>query len=1019
MDRFNLTQWFLGQLEHPHYDSSQTVFMVEEVLYLLILCVSERANATHMSIHDRIERELVHHLCLGPTVYSDLTKRIPERLTEHPDFDKILNRVAKYKAPVSLSDSGRYELKDEYFDQVDPYFWHYSRNNRGEAEKILKGRLKDSKSEFLRPRLVEIMHGPFRDLTKLLHAPVLAQMIAYSLHNVKKMSDNHKSDTVLDETLHLLLLAVTEQYGQNEFFRYASENRYTFEDNDGSKRDMTLFDILTIFLEDEEYKETHARIEWILGEFEKQVPSLEARAMVADYMEKRRARAADASASAEQSDKERKKQAAKERQQKIMAMFAQAQSAFMEQNEDLYDEEEEENWQDGPFFGDDLDVDRICAYPTGTCIVCQEDVNERSMPYGMLGLIQVSNILREVPGQESEMMFRDMMAMGARLNCEWPDRQLTQSPSCGWFPMGSHKSGLHASTCGHLMHIKCFDVYCASIDSRHAAQLTRNHPENRVRKEFTCPLCKSLGNILLPVIWRGKKEVYPGVLANSDDDSYNRFLQTDIHTVAEELQFAIDPSKAFGYGIWGSRGDILFAPRLPSLRSSSGSRQSPQDMPRNARIPGLATLLGAADNEHQQQLQIRNRLGPPEMLHKTALAVWPVIQESYTRLGDVMSVILDACGSTESSRSLSLSVRNLDILWGLLGYTITASEIAIRGMAPSSDANSLYDQIPSQSQMLLRILSDTILAYTNVMCQSEQGPAAGSLLFQMPPSTADSSVMIQVHKLALQRLLQIFAAGKSASIDMTMDPMLFDSQPLLTDDPFMILSELSVHLVPVTKANMYPFIRVLLVAELTKAAIGLQENKHIPYQVIQEVQFEESPEEISAARSFRMLLARKRKTMQQEQLNDAQFCRLLKVMALPFLRRTMILMTARFGFTAATTTTPPGRDEFNELAQALRLPDFSTLLLHPENEPLVGAWCDHLAKENMHPVLDLPTPLFLVSLPPRLDQLMDESMRRICPRCRSVPTDPALCLLCGALVCSQSFCCSEGEEGECNIHMME
>lgn len=74
---------------------------------------------------------------------------------------------------------------------------------------------------------------------------------------------------------------------------------------------------------------------------------------------------------------------------------------------------------------------------------------------------------------------------------------------------------------------------------------------------------------------------------------------------------------------------------------------------------------------------------------------------------------------------------------------------------------------------------------------------------------------------------------------------------------------------------------------------------------------------------------------------------------------------------------------------------------------------------NVRVVLDLPTPFQLISLPSRLDVLMDESTRKICPRCETVPTDPAVCLLCGTFVCAQSFCCSEGEEGECNLHMLE
>ena len=49
------------------------------------------------------------------------------------------------------------------------------------------------------------------------------------------------------------------------------------------------------------------------------------------------------------------------------------------------------------------------------------------------------------------------------------------------------------------MHVRCFDIYLESIESRHTNQYARNHPENIERKEFICPLCKSLGNVLLPI----------------------------------------------------------------------------------------------------------------------------------------------------------------------------------------------------------------------------------------------------------------------------------------------------------------------------------------------------------------------------------------------------------------------------------------------------------------------------------------------------------------------------------------
>jgi hypothetical protein len=72
--------------------------------------------------------------------------------------------------------------------------------------------------------------------------------------------------------------------------------------------------------------------------------------------------------------------------------------------------------------------------------------------------------------------------------------------------------------------------------------------------------------------------------------------------------------------------------------------------------------------------------------------------------------------------------------------------------------------------------------------------------------------------------------------------------------------------------------------------------------------------------------------------------------------------------------------------------------------------------------LNHPTIYELVGLPRRLDSLFELSIKYICPKCNTVPQDPALCLCCGTIVCSQSFCCLEGLDsdgrGECNTHAL-
>lgn len=1134
LDRFDLVKWFLGNKTHDNYDASQTVFMVEELLNLLIVIACERANISGMSITDKIRREIVHNLCLGSSAYSDLTKRIPERITEHPEFDRILASVAHFKSPDGVNDHGSYELKEEHFAHVDTYFWHFSRNNREEAESILRARWKKAhphqKEEdfFILPRHVPIAPGPFQHLGSFLQSTVFVQMLAFALWNVYT-GEHHKSDTILDQIMYLVLLALQDQnsedvsnYGQGKFYDYVCSLQFevqvpsTTADEKPTIRRMSLFDMMAELYPQEQYSEVTSRFNWIFEQLgTKGVHSTRAtvEAWRAQHAAKMQQEEENGGVS-EMSEMEKKKLAAQERQKKIMAQFAQAQTQFMEQNEFLYEDDEDEEEDAFVSAPENADTDnedsahaetlhRFCAYPTGTCIVCQEDANDRSLPYGLLGLIQTSNIMRETPMDDAA-VFDDMCRMGSNLDVEWQDRQCLDDASVPGFPAQMHKTGLYASSCGHFMHIKCFEVYCTSIDSRHSAQLTRNHPENRSRKEFMCPLCKSLGNALLPVFWKGKKEMFPGVLAKASDDDFSQFYKHQVnqivsrlkHTIVTASRHAHQSRKSGKESSAASRMKDVMAQFLPALpltgapttTAAAGggvgtpdtttardwtTMRFPTRLPLDT-VPGTTAptttdqqegdvhTMGQQQQDTAEQLLLASdtvplpdgHLGPfdNDTLHSTSMVSVPLIKKSYERLLDVLGIIYQEICTDDNEREMSTAAQNVDMLWGIMGYTIAGVEIASRGttVAARNDqgiaTHTLFDQIAPQTQMLLRILSDTVMAYTTLMC-----PWSG----QVKSSPASVS-MARVSMFSLGRMRQLFDIGVDDVANLPAGPsqkiVLYDNAPLLQDDPFMILTELSMHLVPMTQADIFPFVRTLLLAEFAKTAVGLLQDR-LERPAAASDQPHTAPSEpsqnIAAAKAFAFSLMNKLHFSQDEAAfalskfdSEASFCALLKFFALPFLRRTLILMIVRFGLMIPPATameTDPASDELDRLMSILHLPKFADFLQPTHmSESLLHHWCAQHVRESERRIqlqdgllssmsasrlipisLDLPTPIYLVALPKRLDRLFDESMKRVCKKCGTVPSDPALCLFCGTFVCAQSFCCAEDEEGECNLHTLE
>ncbi|KAJ2469080.1 E3 ubiquitin-protein ligase ubr1, partial [Coemansia sp. RSA 2322] len=442
LDRFGLYDWFSGRAQSSRvYEPFHLQYMVEEFLNLLIVIVSERHVATGKNALDLARREIVHG-CLSPISYSELSKKIPERLAEHTEFDNLLQQMADFRGPVSVMDFGLYELKDDYLDEVDPYFIHYSRNQREEVEELLKERLKkrvrkqggdvDEVPAYIPPKLEPIRFGPFQRVGMVLHTPLACQVLFYALLHATHPANDLLSETMVDEALQLVVLAledgrrgaVAQEIGgldisnprdgqpcdRGGLWKYALEQGYPT----GRGAPMNLLGlVLTLGLKPE-MKQWKPKLDHIYKLFREGGPRIVG--CIDDYyahleatpMGSRVLRSAQEEARAT----ERKKQAAKARQAAILADFANRQQDFMTQFGEEYDDlSDDENANASGLAGSrataadkgkgkDSDLSRahkpLWSAPSGSCIVCQEEC-DGSIPYGILSLVQASRATRTAP----------------------------------------------------------------------------------------------------------------------------------------------------------------------------------------------------------------------------------------------------------------------------------------------------------------------------------------------------------------------------------------------------------------------------------------------------------------------------------------------------------------------------------------------------------------------------------------------------------------------------------------------
>jgi hypothetical protein len=155
---------------------------------------------------------------------------------------------------------------------------------------------------------------------------------------------------------------------------------------------------------------------------------------------------------------------------------------------------------------------------------------------------------------------------------------------------------------------------------------------------------------------------------------------------------------------------------------------------------------------------------------------------------------------------------------------------------------------------------------------------------------------------------------------------------------------------------------------------------------------------------------------------------LTKALTAPLLRQMILYL---FSFHSIIVERPADVSnmafEYDELVRVLKLKDTENeLLSQPFSNPhdsailnLVGGWCRGLVNHRPTEIACAsPLPFKLYPIPQQMQKMIEAAIHVKCKNCKTVPVNPALCLICGELLCCQSFCCSKRDRGECFLHCL-
>ena len=331
--------------------------------------------------------------------------------------------------------------------------------------------------------------------------------------------------------------------------------------------------------------------------------------------------------------------------------------------------------------------------------------------------------------------------------------------------------------------------------------------------------------------------------------------------------------------------------------------------------------------------------------------------------------------------------------------------------------------------------------------------------------TVRGSVESQYKELCDQ--LESKLAGKSAqSGDDSDSPR---TLPLLVQDSFQFMVEATMVLSPIRRLEPHHVLRLSLTIELLRVTLAFTVDSNAFMRTSQELIRENSGPIDASTPTQEQLRSIEHvvswiddsfiRTYKDDPSDEDHFqklsremsthkatalFKLCKVYALAFLRKAAIYFHVAHGVDFPTTAgTEATLSELERLCHLLQLPSISDILMSFGEYSAASTlkarakiwlgdclpkWFQMTPKRgrpegdsHVRPFgirLLHPAPFELIGLPQYFDVLMEESHRRKCPTTGKEVSDPALCLFCGEIFCSQTVCClTKDMRGGCNAHL--
>lgn len=1059
------------------YDSTQdeanaqlTVAIAEEFLGLVLTLVSERSlpGVGAVTEAERLQREVVQLLCVEPLPHSQLVKLLPRggSPAREAQVEQVLQRVAHFRrdqrasaTDASGASTSRYELRPEFYNEFNPFFYHYTREEQSKAEEAQLRRRKQAGLEPCCPPPVPPEFArPFAMVVNLLQCDVMLRVLNLVLERSTSPSTSAFSETQLEKALHLIGIALHEEQRLRDKGVPMADSFFAFT--------------------------TRACQAGLAVALEKCAASPRAPSQkpLLDHTLRHFRRVRDGPCDTSSTPMEvedtpgssggkseggggRNAAAAAARRARIMAQMSAMQKNFIREYSDLFKEATE------------AEVASAAAPEVvrHTCILCREDeelsLSGRTLVLSVL--VQRSTVLSKdrlqlpPPPPSSGGEDEDDSASGpgpSKKEAAAATSVEEEDPTCAFADL---RYGPHASTCGHVMHARCWQKFFESVvtkERRRPARYGRHISFNVEKREFLCPLCECLSNAVVPLLPPVSALVAPECLeraalvqAEGRDPGFEAWLWGARHALEQAVllrregpyqedklhpQLVPPPLKAVLESLPRDAAEHLSRlytcyeePIRESTKdgaegtgSNGGGAQFPSTLSEMLKLFCQACYMVGLDahpNVDDDRVPAQVWWSCAYTIHgaEWLLRGKPLLGDlSARRLHCLEALVRTAAASLRVSPPMAVASHCLR----LLGRVFAVSSPP--GVFPSSplDSSCAESSPPASSQPAAAV---TVALPSGGETSKDQPCSSSSVAYLARNVVATGNVSPSDPGVSQALAVTLKTAASGSVLDVDAFGLLV---ALCLSAPSLFAGRGGTPPLPLGGALDGHVLRLVLALHLVQVILTVEPHE-------EKMEMDSLPpgeeEHTKPSQSDSRLL-----DFCQEVLSAAGVLQQNPSMQLgshfveavheglrPFLRCSAIFLHFLGSRPPPSALCIAGGDTWEALCEFLSVPaDLSYVLAPSILRQLAIGWASHPAvpvqlrspRRVRHPV----QPNRLVELPSDFSELINEASLFRCPNSDGDDSrSPTLCLVCGRLLCSQSYCCQVEVGGDrlgaCNLHV--